>query len=104
MRDYKTHLKTVAKRKANAVHAHLAALDHFFTHRGPDPVQVRRDTPPKLAPQALDARRQKRFLRAVEMRRPARDRALGRLLFPAAARITFDDLIGPWRRPTDPGK
>ncbi|MEQ4722515.1 hypothetical protein [Nonomuraea sp. B19D2] len=39
-RDYKTHLKTVAKRKADTVNAHLAALDHFFTHPGLGPVQV----------------------------------------------------------------
>ncbi|GAA4932012.1 integrase/recombinase XerC [Nonomuraea thailandensis] len=87
VRDYKTHLKTVAKRKANTVNAHLAALDHFFTHRGLGPVQVRRDTPPKLAPQALDAREQKRFLRAVEVRRLARDRAIGRLLFYSGLRV-----------------
>jgi integrase/recombinase XerC len=87
VRDYKTHLKTVAKRTANTVNAHLAALDHFFTHRGLGPVQVRRDTTPKLAPQALDAREQKRFLRAVEIRRLARDRAIGRLLFYSGLRV-----------------
>ncbi|MEW9556381.1 tyrosine-type recombinase/integrase [Nonomuraea sp. NPDC050783] len=87
VRDYKTHLKTVAKRTANTVNAHLAALDHFFTHRGLGPVQVRRDTPPKLAPKALDAREQKRFLRAVEMLPMARDRAIGRLLFYSGMRV-----------------
>ncbi|MGR6924241.1 hypothetical protein ACU635_59110 [[Actinomadura] parvosata] len=76
----------MAKRKVNTVNAHLAALDHFFTHRGLGPVQVRRDTPPKLT-QALDAREQKRFLRAVEMRRLARDRAIGRLLFYSGPRV-----------------
>jgi integrase/recombinase XerC len=44
-------------------------------------VRVRRDEPPKRAPRALEAREQKRYLRAVEARPSSRDRAIGRLLF-----------------------
>ncbi|MBB6555161.1 tyrosine-type recombinase/integrase [Nonomuraea rubra] len=43
--------------------------------------------PAQARPQALDAREQRRFLRAVEMRRPARDRAIGRGLFHSGLRV-----------------
>jgi hypothetical protein len=36
-------------RATNTVNAHLTALDHFFTHRGPGPAVVKQDDPPKLA-------------------------------------------------------
>ncbi|WP_433258023.1 hypothetical protein ACQPYK_22205 [Streptosporangium sp. CA-135522] len=55
-------MKTVLGRKANTVNAHLTALDHFFIQLGPGPAIVRRDDAPKLAPCALDARQQKRFI------------------------------------------
>jgi site-specific recombinase XerD len=87
VRDYKTHMKTVLHRAANTVNAHLTALDHFFTQLGLGPAIVRRDDAPKLAPRALDARQQKRYLRAVERRPLARDRAIGRLLFYSGLRI-----------------
>ncbi|MFD1545782.1 tyrosine-type recombinase/integrase [Nonomuraea guangzhouensis] len=87
IRDYKTHMKTVLRRASNTVNAHLTALDHFFTQLGLGPAVVRRDDAPKLAPRALDARQQKRYLRAVERRPLARDRAIGRLLFYSGVRI-----------------
>lgn len=87
VRGYKTHMKTVLGRKANTVNAHLTALDHFFTQLGLGPAAVRRDDAPKLAPRALDACQQKRFLRAVGRRPLARDRAIGRLLFYSGLRI-----------------
>ncbi|MFL1381710.1 tyrosine-type recombinase/integrase [Nocardiopsis protaetiae] len=46
-----------------------------------------RDEPPATAPRALGAREQKRFLRAVEKRPLARDRAIGRLLFYSGLRV-----------------
>jgi integrase/recombinase XerC len=88
VRDYKTYLKTVRKRSANTVNAHITALDHFFGHLGLGAVQVRRDEPPKRAPRALDAREQKRYLRAVEARPGPRDRAIGRLLFYSGLRVS----------------
>ncbi|WP_424532509.1 site-specific integrase [Sphaerisporangium viridialbum] len=62
-------------------------MDHFFTQLGLGPAVVRRDDALKLAPRALDARQQKRYLRAVERRPLARDRAIGRLLFYSGVRI-----------------
>lgn len=87
VRDYKTHMKTVLGRTANTVNAHLTALDHFFTQLGLGPAAVKRDDAPKLAPRALDTRQQKRYLRAVERRPLARDRAIGQLLFYSGLRI-----------------
>jgi integrase/recombinase XerC len=86
-RDYRTHLKTVAKRAASTVNAHLTALDHFYEHLGLGAVRVQRDQLPRRAPRALDARQQKRFQRAVEARPLARDRAIGRLLFYSGVRV-----------------
>jgi site-specific recombinase XerD len=51
-------------------------------------VRVRRDQLPRRSPKALGAREQKRYLRAVERRSLARDRALGRLLFYAGLRVS----------------
>ncbi|MBB2914037.1 integrase/recombinase XerC [Streptosporangium becharense] len=87
VRDYKTHMKTVLHWASNTVNAHLTALDHFFAQLGLGPAIVRRDDAPKLAPRALGARQQKRYLRAVERRPLARDRAIGRLLFYSDVRI-----------------
>lgn len=88
MRDYKTYLKTVRKRSANTVNAHITALDHFFDHLGLGAVRVRRDEPPKRAPRALTAREQRRYLRAVEARPNIRDQAIGRLLFYSGLRVS----------------
>jgi site-specific recombinase XerD len=88
VRDYKTYLKTVRKRSANTVNAHITALDHFFGHLGLGTVRVRRDEPPRRAPRALEAREQKRYLRAVEARPSPRDRAIGRLLFYSGLRVS----------------
>ncbi|GAA3262916.1 hypothetical protein [Nonomuraea helvata] len=66
IRDYKTHMKTVLRRASTTVNAHLTELDHFFAQLGLGPAVVRRDDAPRLAPRALDARQQKRYLRAVE--------------------------------------
>ncbi len=90
-RGYRTYLKTVAKRAASTVNAHLTALDHFYEHLGLGAVRVQRDQLPRRAPRALDARQQKRYLRAVEARPLARDRAIGRLLFYSGVRV--DELV-----------
>lgn len=86
-RDYRSWLKTAAKRTPSTVNAHLTALDHFYEHLGLGAVRVQRDQLPRRAPRALDARQQKRYLRAVETRPLARDRAIGRLLFYSGVRV-----------------
>lgn len=86
-RDYRSWLKTTAKRATSTVNAHLTALDHFYGHLGLGAVIVQRDRLPRRAPRALDAREQKRYLRAVEARDLSRDRAIGRLLFYSGVRV-----------------
>ncbi len=54
-------------------------------------MRVQRDQLPRRAPRALDAREQKRYLRAVEARPLSRDRAIGRLLFYSGVRV--DELV-----------
>lgn len=88
VRGYRGHLKTVARRTANTVNAHLAALDHFYDHLGLGPVDIRRDTAPRPAPRALDTYQQRRYLRAVARLPLTRDRAIGRLLLCAGLRIS----------------
>jgi site-specific recombinase XerC len=86
---YRTHLKTIAKRKPSTVRAHLTTLDHFYVqHLDLDRPRVSHDEPPRRAPRGLDGRQQKRYLRAVERRPLARDRAIGRLLLGSGVRIS----------------
>ena len=87
-RDYRTYLKTVRRCAASTANAHLAALDHFYTHLGLGAVGVRRDDLLRRAPRALDPRQQRWYLRAVEARALARDRAIGMLLFYSGVRVT----------------
>ncbi|MFC9970667.1 tyrosine-type recombinase/integrase [Spirillospora sp. NPDC127200] len=87
-RSYKAHLKTVLDRSANTVNAHLTALDHFYEHLGLGKVGVRRASVPRRPPRALTTRGQKSFLRAVERRALARDRAIGLLLFYSGVRVS----------------
>jgi site-specific recombinase XerD len=88
VRDYKTYLKTVRKLKPSTVNIALSAIDHFcdFLHLGP--AQVRREDLPQQAPRALDAKEQKRFLRAVERCLSVRDRAVALLLFYTGLRVS----------------
>ncbi|MFF3085971.1 hypothetical protein ACFVRB_13130 [Streptomyces nojiriensis] len=81
------------------MNAHLTALDRFFSQLSLGPAVRRRADAPKLAPRTLDARQQKRYLRAVERRPLARDRAIRRLLFHSGVRIAelvaLDDDVPP---------
>ena len=75
VRDYRTWLLTVAKRKLSTVNAHLTALDDFYRRRGLGPAAAQRQDVPKAAPRALDERHRIQWLRAAERANP-RDRAL----------------------------
>jgi integrase/recombinase XerC len=86
VRDYRTHLLTVARRKPSTVNAHLTAVDDFYRRRGLGPASARREDLPKAAPRALGKRAQHRWLRAAEQASP-RDRALALVGFYAGLRI-----------------
>ncbi len=86
VRDYRTHLLTVARRKPATVNAHLTAVDDFYRRRGLGPAAVRREDLPKAAPRALDKRAQLRWLREAELAAP-RDRALALVGCYAGTRI-----------------
>lgn len=87
VRDYRSHLVTVAKRAPSTVNKALAAIDNFYTWRGLGPCSVKRQEVPPARAKALDERSSRRFLRAVQACPSARDRAIALIPFYAGARI-----------------
>ncbi len=75
VRDYKRHLKAVARWKPASVNLALAALDSFYTQLGLGRPIVRREELSKSAPRAISEEQQRRLLRMCE-RASARDRAI----------------------------
>jgi site-specific recombinase XerD len=88
VRDYRTHLQTVLKRKPATVNSTLAAVDDLYLRRGLGPAKAARAELPTIAPRALEKRDAIRFLRAVERARSPRDRALALTPFYAGTRIS----------------
>ncbi|MGI8492561.1 MAG: tyrosine-type recombinase/integrase [Acidimicrobiales bacterium] len=86
VRDYRTHLLTIARRQPSTVNAHLTAVDDFYRRLGLGPAAARREDLPKAAPRALDKRAQLRWLRAAEQA-ATRDRTLALAGFYAGLRI-----------------
>ena len=87
VRDYRTHLQTVLKRKPATVNSALAAIDDLYLRQGLGPARAARAELPTIAPRALEKRDAIRFLRAVERARSPRDRALALTPFYAGTRI-----------------
>jgi site-specific recombinase XerC len=88
VRDYRSHLVTVAKRATATVNKTLAALADFYTWRGlGKPQGVKRQQVPRHAPRAMDPRAKLRYLRAVEAWPSARDRAIALLPVFAGTRV-----------------
>jgi integrase/recombinase XerC len=87
VRDYRTHLQAVLKRKPATVNNALAAIDDLYMRRGLGPANATRADLPKTAPKALSARAAVRFLRAVEAHHFPRDKAIALIPFYAGARI-----------------
>ena len=87
VRDYKSYLKTVRKRKPATVNIALAAIDNFYRFLQMSPADVKREDLPQQAPRALTEDEQKRFLRAVERSPSIRDQAIASLLFYTGLRI-----------------
>jgi site-specific recombinase XerD len=87
VRDYRTHLVTVAKRAPSTVNKDVAALDNFAAWKGLGKAEVKRQEVPQRAPRALEPRGITRWLRAVEACPGARDRALALTPLYAGARV-----------------
>jgi integrase/recombinase XerC len=87
VREWRTHLLTVAGQAPATVNNALAAVDDFYRRRGMGPAVVERMDLPTAEPRALDEHAQVRWLRAVEAHSSSRDRALAGILFYAGARI-----------------
>ncbi len=88
MRDYRTHLQAVLKRRPATVNNALAAVDDFYLRSGLGPAKAVRVDLPTTAPRALSARAQTRYLRAVHASPSPRDQALALMPFYAGTRIS----------------
>jgi len=88
VRDYRTHLQLVLKRKPATVNNALAAVDDFYIRRGLGPASAVRVEIPAAAPRALEQRAQVRYLRAVAACPSPRDQTLALVPFYAGARIS----------------
>ena len=86
-RDFRQHLKHTRRLAPASVNQALAALHTFCQVHGYAPPQVKREDLPQLAPQALSAEEQRRFLRAVERLQSVRDKAIATLLYYSGLRI-----------------
>ncbi len=87
VRDYRTHLQAVLKRKPATVNNALPAIDDLYIRRGLGPAGAKRGEIPDVTPRALSKRAQIRYLRAVQASSSPRDRALALIPFYAGARI-----------------
>ena len=87
VRDYRTYLQTVAKRKPATVNTTLAALGDFYTRAGLGTPNAARLDLPKRAPRGLDARDSVRWLRTVERWLSPRDRVVALLPYYAGLRV-----------------
>lgn len=94
VRDWRTQLQTVLKRKPSTINAHPAALTDFYTRTGVAAPNAKRLDLPATAPRALDARNQKRWLRTCERCTHPRNRAIGYTAFYAGLRISEITALG----------
>lgn len=92
VRDYRTHLQTVLKRKPATVNNALAAVDDLYIRRGLGPANAARAELPRTAPKALDSRAAIRFLREARKCPSPRDRAVALVPFYAGTRIA--EIVG----------
>jgi site-specific recombinase XerD len=88
VRDYRTHLVTVAKRAPRTINTALAAIDDFYTRRGLGPATADRLDLPAQAPRALDAKTALRWVRAIATHPSPRGRVLALLPIYAGLRIS----------------
>ncbi|WP_280500255.1 tyrosine-type recombinase/integrase [Nocardia farcinica] len=87
VRDYRTYLQTVARRRPATINTALAAVSDFFVRSGLGAPQAVRVALPQAAPRALGPTENLRWLRTVEARPRSRDRVLAYLGRYAGLRI-----------------
>jgi site-specific recombinase XerD len=88
LREYKKYLKHSLRAQPNSVNSTLTALDHFYHFLGFERTTVKREDLPAQAPQALTPDEQRKFLRAADRCRRAKDRAVVLLLIYTGIRIS----------------
>jgi len=88
VRDYRTHLATVAKNAPRTINTALAAIDDFYTRRGLGPASADQLDLPTQAPRALNAKTALRWIRAIAARTAPRDRVLALLPLYAGLRVS----------------
>jgi integrase/recombinase XerC len=87
VRDYRTYLQTVARRKPSTINTTLAAIADFYTRTRRGTPNVRRLELPQQAPRALSTKTSTQWLRSVERWLNPRDRVLALLPFYAGLRL-----------------
>ncbi|HXG23905.1 MAG TPA: tyrosine-type recombinase/integrase [Chthonomonadales bacterium] len=86
-RDFRQYLRRSRRLAPTSVNQALAALHTFYQSQGLTAPQVKREDLPQLAPRALSAEEQRRFLRAVERCRSVRDQAIAYILYYCGLRV-----------------
>ena len=81
VRDYRTHLQAVLKRRPATVNSALAAIDDLYIRRQLGPASATRLELSAAAPRALSHKDQLRYLRAVQGSPSPRDRAIALVPF-----------------------
>lgn len=81
VRDFRHYLRHSRRLAPTSVNQALAALHTFYQSQGLTAPEVKREDLPQLAPRALSAEEQRRFLRAVERCPHVRDRAIAHILY-----------------------
>ena len=92
VRDYRTHLQAVLKRRPATVNSALAAIDDLYIRRQLGPASATRLELSAAAPRALSQKDQLRYLRAVQGSPSPRDQAIALAPFYAGARIS--EIVG----------
>jgi integrase/recombinase XerC len=98
-RDLKKYLQKNVKLKPATLNSYLSALDNFFGFLGLGKSNVGREDLPQEAPRALPPNDQKKLLRAIELTKRTKDRAIATLLFYTGMRLSecanleLDDLF-----------
>lgn len=85
--DLKRHLEKKNMKPAT-INSYLSAIDSFYTFLGVGASNASRDEPAQSVPSTLTKNEQRKFLRAVELTRRVKDKAIANLLFHTGLRLS----------------